>query len=72
MSNSEPIEILLNGEPRRVPAGFSLERLLFFLEIDPARVAVERNREILRKTLWSTTQVESGDHIEVVWFVGGG
>jgi thiamine biosynthesis protein ThiS len=66
------IEIVLNGEPRRVPAGLSLDHLLVFLEVDPSRVAVERNREIVRKPSWSETSVEPGDQIEVVWFVGGG
>ena len=66
------IEIVVNGAPRRVPEGFSLDRLLVWLEIDPARVAVERNREIARKSDWAATRVEAGDHLEIVWFVGGG
>ena len=66
------IEIVVNGEQRRVPAGLSLEKLVLFLEIDPSRVAVERNREIVRKPMWIETPVESDDQIEVVWFVGGG
>jgi len=69
---TETIEIVLNGEGRRVPAGISLDRLLVFLEVDPSRVAVERNREIVHKPAWSETLVEPGDQIEVVWFVGGG
>jgi len=66
------IEIVLNGDPRSVPAGLSLDQLLLFLEVDPSRVAVERNREIARKPSWSETLIEPGDQIEVVWFVGGG
>jgi len=66
------IEIVVNGEPRTVPEDLSLDRLLTFLEVDPSRVAVERNREIVRKTGWSETTIESGDQLEVVWFVGGG
>ena len=69
---TETIEIVLNGEPRRVPRGVSIHRLLEFLEIDPARVAVERNREMVRQPDWSGTQVQPGDQVEVVWFVGGG
>jgi len=55
------IEIVLNGDPRSVPAGLSLDRLLIFLEVDLSRVAVERNREIVRKPLWSDTLLAAGD-----------
>jgi thiamine biosynthesis protein ThiS len=55
-----------------VPEGLSLVHLLTFLKVDPSRVAVERNREIVRKTAWGETTIEAGDSLEVVWFVGGG
>jgi thiamine biosynthesis protein ThiS len=69
---TKTIEIVVNGQPRRVPIGFFLDRLLVFLEVDPSRVAVERNREIVRQAAWSTTLIDAGDHLEIVWFVGGG
>ena len=69
---TETIEIVLNGEARRVPQGFQLDGLLRFLEIDPARVAVELDRAIVRKQDWAATTVKDGAQIEVVWFVGGG
>ncbi|MEO5925896.1 MAG: sulfur carrier protein ThiS [Bryobacteraceae bacterium] len=71
-TDSATVEIVVNGEPKRVPEGLSLEGLLAFLEVDPSRVAVERNREIVRKTEWAGTMVSAGDQLEVVWFVGGG
>ena len=71
-AETKTIEVVVNGEPRSVPEGFSLDRLLVWLEIDPSRVAVERNRAIARKTDWPATRIESGDHLEIVWFVGGG
>ena len=69
---TETIEIVLNGEARRVPQGFQLDGLIRFLEIDPARVAVELDRAIVRKQDWAATTVRDGAQIEVVWFVGGG
>ncbi len=69
---TETIEIVLNGEARRVPQGFQLDGLLRFLEIDPVRVAVELDRAIVRKQDWNATAVKDGARIEVVWFVGGG
>ena len=62
----------MNGEPKRVPEGLDVERLLAWLAVDPSRVAVELNREIVRKTEWSAAMVREGAQIEVVWFVGGG
>ena len=42
------------------------------LELEPARVAVELNREIIRRDLWSSAVIETGAGIEIVQFVGGG
>ncbi len=71
-AETKTIEVVVNGEPRRIPQGLSLDALIVFLEIDPSRVAVERNLAIARKTDWATTRVEAGDRLEIVWFVGGG
>ncbi len=71
-AETNTIEVVVNGEPRRVPEGLFLDRLLVWLEIDPSRVAVERNLTIARKTDWPATRVEPGDRLEIVWFVGGG
>lgn len=71
-AETKTIQVVLNGEPRRVPQGFHVASLLEFLAIDPARVAVELNRSIVRKPDWSATPVDDGAEIEVVWFVGGG
>jgi len=72
MIGSMTIGIVLNGEARRVPAGLDVAGLLKFLEIDGGRVAVELNREIVRKPDWESAVVAEGAQVEVVWFVGGG
>jgi thiamine biosynthesis protein ThiS len=69
---TENIQIVLNGDPKQVPAGLTVLGLLRALSIEPARVAVELNRSIVRKPDWETTQVGPGSQIEVVQFVGGG
>lgn len=71
-AQTKTIEVVVNGVARRVPEGFSLEKLLVWLEVDPARVAVERNLSIVRKADWSATEIAAGDRLEIVWFVGGG
>jgi thiamine biosynthesis protein ThiS len=69
---TKTIAIVLNGEPRRVPEGLRVAGLLKYLEIDGARIAVELNREIVRKADWESAVVLDGAQVEVVWFVGGG
>ena len=69
---TENIEIVLNGDIRRVPAGLNVLELLAEVGADPARVAVELNRTIVRKPDWAGTKVGPGAQIEVVQFVGGG
>ena len=66
------IGIVLNGEPRRVPEGLNVAGLLEHLKIDQGKVAVELNREIVRKAEWGSAEVREGAQVEVVWFVGGG
>jgi thiamine biosynthesis protein ThiS len=72
VSNFTFVEIVLNGERQTVPEGQSVTQLLESLGVEPSRVAVELNRQILRKNDWSTTRVSGGDEVEVVHFVGGG
>jgi thiamine biosynthesis protein ThiS len=69
---TKEIEIVVNGLPRRTAAGQSLAELLVWLEVDPARVAIELNRSIIRRERWGETQIGQGATLEIVQFVGGG
>ena len=66
------VTVTLNGKPRQVPDGVSLLDLLKQLDVQPARVVVEHNREIRRRDDFEKTQVHAGDELELVYFVGGG
>jgi sulfur carrier protein len=66
------INIQLNGEPREVPEGLTLDGLMDWLKMPADRVAVERNLEIVPRTQWDETPIQAGDRLEVVHFVGGG
>jgi thiazole synthase len=66
------VTVTLNGKPRKVPDGVSLLDLLMQLDVQPARVVVEHNREIRRRDEFEKTQVHAGDELELVYFVGGG
>jgi thiamine biosynthesis protein ThiS len=69
---TETIEIIVNGEKREIPAGLGVSGLLSHLGLAVDRVAIERNLEILRRSEWISTRVQSGDRFEIVHLVGGG
>ncbi len=69
---ADSISITVNGEPRRVSAPATIASLLAGLDLDPARVAVERNLEIVPKSTYQQAALAEGDRLEVVHFVGGG
>lgn len=64
-------QIHLNGEPRLVQA-VTILALVEELALDPRKVAVERNLEIVPRSLHASTLIAPGDRIELVQFVGGG
>jgi len=72
IATEDGIEITLNGEPRRVPAGLTVAALLAELGLNPGLVVVEHNREILERARLAETPVGAGDVLELVHFVGGG
>ena len=66
------MQIILNGESKQLEQEVSLDRLLEFFSLPSQRVAVELNREVVRKKDWPNVVVKDADRIEVVHFVGGG
>jgi thiamine biosynthesis protein ThiS len=66
------ITIEVNGRPRSVMAGASVEHLLQQLDLDGRTIVVELNRQIVRRTELAETRLEPGDRVELVHFVGGG
>jgi sulfur carrier protein len=72
MSNSAAISLQVNGTPHSCPPGTELPALLSQLGLDPRLIAVEYNGEILHRQFWPTTQMQSGDRLEIVTIVGGG
>ncbi len=64
--------ITLNGDRFELDAPVSVTALLARLEIDPRRVAVEHNLEIVKRQRFPEVIVRDGDRVEIVNFVGGG
>jgi len=66
------MHIDVNGKAREVETGLSVAGLLTELELDGRLVVVELNRQIVRHTERGDVELQVGDRIEIVHFVGGG
>jgi thiamine biosynthesis protein ThiS len=66
------MKLTLNGEDREFQDVPTLAVLVERLGMKPDRVAVERNRAIVPRAEWANTQLQEGDRLEIVQFVGGG
>lgn len=66
------MQITINGEIKKLEEEVSLDQLLELFSLPANRVAVELNREVVRKKDWDSTRIKNEDRIEVVHFVGGG
>ena len=66
------MEIILNGEKRKVSEGLTVLDLVQQLGFSAERLAVELNLQIIKREQWVTSKLKQGDRIEIVQFVGGG
>jgi len=71
-SMESPMTLTINGEAREFTLVLTLSDLVAQLGMKPDRLAVELNRELVRRDRWATTQLADGDKLEIVHFVGGG
>jgi thiazole synthase len=72
MTLERSLSVKINGEQRRVGGGTSIADMVRELGLDPARVAVERNLEVVPRSSLGQVNVADGDCYEIVRFVGGG
>ena len=66
------MRLTVNGERREAPEGVDLAAFLESIGVVPAKVAVERNREIVPRSRYGEVILEDADQLEIVQFVGGG
>jgi len=71
-AQEQMISVCVNGEQKSVAAGASIVAMLEAIGIDPKKVAVERNREVVPRSTLGEVEVKEGDAFEIVHFVGGG
>jgi len=66
------LSLKINGEPHQLARPMSLAQLLASLGLDPAKIAVELNAEIVPRSTYGTVALGEGDQLEIVHFIGGG
>lgn len=66
------MKISINGEPREVQEGITIQELLERLGTVQERVAVEVNTAVVRRARHAEHRLAEGDRVEIVTFVGGG
>jgi sulfur carrier protein len=66
------MQITVNGDSHQVPEGLTVRGLVEHLGLTDGPVAVERNREVVPRAEHPSTELRSGDVLEIVHFVGGG
>ena len=66
------MKVFVNGEEKNLKSAISLADLITELDLPAARIAIELNREVVRRSDWNSTMLKDDDRIEIVHFVGGG
>jgi sulfur carrier protein len=66
------MKVFINGETREIESELNLRQLLEKFDLPDARIAVELNKQVVRKKDWENVFVKDADKIEIVHFVGGG
>ncbi|CAN5630418.1 sulfur carrier protein ThiS [soil metagenome] len=66
------MQVLINGETRKIENELNLRELLEKLELPTTRIAIELNKDVIRKKDWETIKISDADKIEIIHFVGGG
>ena len=72
MNIKNKIKITVNGKQMQVMANFSLNSLIIKLKMPLNKIAIELNKKIIDKKRISRIQLNKGDKIEIVHFIGGG
>lgn len=66
------MNVFINGEEKNIEIPLLLSELLEALSLPNERIAIELNKEVVRKKDWNTVRVKDADKVEIVHFVGGG
>ena len=66
------MEIRLNGEPRQIEEGTTLQKLVGTLQLPNQALAIAVNRKVVTRAKWPEVVLLQGDQVELVRAIGGG
>lgn len=66
------MRVEINGETKEIPRELNLSELLEYLSMPSRLLAIELNKEVVRRKNWADTRIKEKDKIEIIHFVGGG
>ncbi len=66
------MQVLINGESASFYTPLTVAALVAHYQLDPRKVAIEKNREIIARSAYGSTSLTEGDAVEIVEFIGGG
>lgn len=66
------MQFILNGHEKSLDDNVTVSQLLMDLQLEPIRVAVEINEDLVPRKTFDETIIHHNDRIEIVTFVGGG
>ena len=72
MKKTKKIKINLNGRPLSLPIGTTVYKVIKTIKVQPSKVAIELNREIIKKKNINKIYLKNKDKLEIVHFIGGG
>jgi len=72
MKKIKKIKINLNGKPLSIPTGTTVFRVIKKIKVQPKKIAIELNREIINKNNIRKIFLKNKDRLEIVHFIGGG
>ena len=72
MKKTKKIKINLNGRSLSLPIGTTVYKVLKKIKAQPSKVAIELNREIIKKKNINKIHLKNRDKLEIVHFIGGG
>ncbi len=66
------MRVIINGETKEIVNKVNLSELLKHFSLPNERIAIELNKEVVRKKDWENIEINDADKIEIIHFVGGG
>ncbi len=66
------MHVIINAKQQEIPDASNLTQLLVFLNLENKRLAIEVNKELVLRSLFSEHQLQDDDQIEIVQAIGGG